>query len=313
MLIPSTIVLLSPGQGSQTVGMLNSWLELPYANDRIMKWSAVSKIDLKLFGTNSTLEEISNTLIAQPLIVATTLLAYEELIRSNLIRDASNIVVAGHSVGEISAYAIAGIISNEDAIRLATIRGFEMAKACAIEKTGMAAILGGNGAEILKYIKLLNLSPANYNTTGQVVAAGSTSAIEFFSRNHPYKTRVSKLTTSGAFHTHYMNSALSSYSTAISEVVISEPNKILLSNLDGKPVASAEDAMKKLIAQLISPVRWDLCNKTIKNIFQYTKGPISVLELPPAGILTRIAKRELKGVSINSLNILKDLYKSIGT
>ena len=123
--------------------MLASWLELPGAAERIGTWSQASGLDLTRLGTTATAEEITDTAVTQPLVVAATLLAWEELTKRGLLTDAEA-VVAGHSVGEIAAYAIAGVISADDAVALAATRGAEMAKACALEPTGMAAVLGGD-------------------------------------------------------------------------------------------------------------------------------------------------------------------------
>lgn len=293
------IALLAPGQGSQTPGMLAEWLALPGAADRVAAWSAISGLDLARLGTTATAEEITDTAVTQPLVVATTLLAYEELARRGL---PAQTVVAGHSVGEIAAYAIAGVISADDAVRLAAVRGSEMAKACALEPTGMSAVLGGDEDEVLARLEALELIPANRNAAGQIVAAGAIAALEKLAEDPPAKARVRQLATAGAFHTHYMGSALDGYAAAAAGVGASEPTTTLLSNVDGRPVASAADAMDKLVAQLTRPVRWDLCMRTIAEL-----GTIAIVEFPPAGTLTGIAKRELRGVATNAVKTPADL------
>jgi [acyl-carrier-protein] S-malonyltransferase len=293
------IALLAPGQGSQTPGMLAEWLALPGAADRVAAWSAISGLDLARLGTTATAEEITDTAVTQPLVVATTLLAYEELARRGL---PAQTVVAGHSVGEIAAYAIAGVISADDAVRLAAVRGSEMAKACALEPTGMSAVLGGDEDEVLARLEALELIPANRNAAGQIVAAGAIAALEKLAEDPPAKARVRQLATAGAFHTHYMGSALDGYAAAAAGVSASEPTTTLLSNVDGRPVASAADAMDKLVAQLTRPVSWDLCMRTIAEL-----GTIAIVEFPPAGTLTGIAKRELRGVATNAVKTPADL------
>jgi [acyl-carrier-protein] S-malonyltransferase len=215
------LALLAPGQGSQTPGMLAPWLELPGAADRIAAWSQVSGLDLPRLGTTATAEEITDTAVTQPLVVAATLLAYEELTRRGLVSDA-DVFVAGHSVGEIAAYAIAGVISADDAIMLAATRGREMAKACALEPTGMAAVLGGDEAEVLSRLEALDLVAANRNAVGQIVAAGALSALDKLAEDPPTKARVRKLATAGAFHTHYMASAQDAYAAAAERVATAE-------------------------------------------------------------------------------------------
>lgn len=282
------LAFLAPGQGSQTPGMLAPWLELPGAADRIATWSQASGLDLARLGTTATAEEITDTSVTQPLVVALTLLAYEELTRRGL--PARDVVVAGHSVGEIAAYAIAGVISADDAVSLAATRGAEMAKACAVEATGMAALLGGDEAEVLARLEALDLVPANRNAAGQIVAAGRIDALDKLAEDPPAKARVRKLATAGAFHTHFMASALDGYAAAAANITTSEPTATLLSNSDGQPVQSAADAMEKLVAQLTRPVRWDLCTETMRQ-----RSVAAVVEFPPAGTLAGIAKRELKG------------------
>ncbi len=293
------IALLAPGQGSQTPGMLAEWLELPGAADRIAAWSQISGLDLARLGSTATAEEITDTAVTQPLVVATTLLAYQELAKRGLPAET---VVAGHSVGEIAAYAIAGVISADDAVRLAAVRGSEMAKACAAEPTGMSAVLGGDEAEVLARLDALELVPANRNAAGQIVAAGTIGALEKLAEDPPAKARVRPLATAGAFHTHFMAAALDGYAAAAAEVDVADPSTLLLSNVDGQPVSSGRDAMDKLVAQLTRPVRWDLCSATIGTL-----NPTAIVEFPPAGALTGIAKRELRGVATHAVKTPADL------
>ena len=246
--------------------MLASWLELPGAAERLAAWSEISGLDLARLGTTATAEEITDTAVTQPLVVAATLLAHEELTRRGLAgKGRQEITVAGHSVGEIAAYAIAGVISADDAVKLAAIRGSEMAKACALEPTGMSAVLGGDEAEVLSRLEALDLVPANRNAAGQIVAAGALAALDKLAEDPPEKARVRPLATAGAFHTHFMASALDGYASAADGVATSEPTAKLLSNADGQPVASAADAMSKLVSQLTRPVRWDLCTETMRQ------------------------------------------------
>jgi [acyl-carrier-protein] S-malonyltransferase len=281
--------------------MLASWLELPGAADRISTWSQSSGLDLARLGTTATAEEITDTAVTQPLVVAATLLAWEELTKRGLLAG-RDFIAAGHSVGEIAAYAVAGVISSDDAVALAATRGAEMAKACAVEPTGMSAVLGGDEAEVLSRLEELDLVPANRNAAGQIVAAGSLAALSKLSEDPPAKARVRALATAGAFHTHYMASATDGYAAAAERVATSEPTATLLSNADGQPVASGSDAMSKLIAQLTRPVRWDLCTETLRH-----SNVTAIVEFPPAGTLAGIAKRELKGVPTHAVKGPADL------
>lgn len=308
------IALLAPGQGSQTPGMLEPWLQLSGAAERLATWSEISGLDLARLGTTADADEITDTAVTQPLVVAATLLAHEEAARRLGERSdggttglfGADTVVAGHSVGEIAAYAIAGVISADDAIKLAATRGAEMAKACALEPTGMAAVLGGDEAEVLARLEALDLVPANRNAAGQIVAAGAVSALDKLAEDPPAKARVRKLATAGAFHTRYMASALDGYEAAAREVAVAEPTATLLSNADGQPVASAADAIEKLVAQLTRPVRWDLCTATMRQRFENAENA-AIVEFPPAGTLVGIAKRELRGVPTHAVKSPADL------
>ena len=280
--------------------MLASWLELSGAADRVATWSQISGLDLARLGTTATAEEITDTAVTQPLVVAATLLAHEELTRRGQLDGKA--VVAGHSVGEIAAYAIAGVISADDAVKLAATRGAEMAKACSIEPTGMSAVLGGDEAEVLARLEALDLVAANRNAAGQIVAAGALAALDKLAEDPPAKARVRQLATAGAFHTHYMASASDGYAAAAEAVTTAEPTATLLSNADGQAVASAADAMAKLVNQMTKPVRWDLCTETMRQ-----QNVSAIVEFPPAGTLAGIAKRELRGVPTHAVKSPADL------
>ena len=281
--------------------MLAPWLELAGAAERIDAWSTISGLDLARLGTTATAEEITDTAVTQPLVVAATLLAHDELTKRGLL-SGKDVTVAGHSVGEIAAYAIAGIISADDAVKLAATRGSEMAKACALEPTGMSAVLGGDEAEVLARLEALDLVPANRNAAGQIVAAGALSALDKLAEDPPAKARVRQLATAGAFHTHFMASATDAYANAAESVTTNEPTATLLSNADGQPVSSAADAISKLVSQLTRPVRWDLCTETLRQ-----QNVTAIVEFPPAGTLAGIAKRELRGVPTHAVKSPADL------
>lgn len=284
--------------------MLAPWLELPGAADQLATWSAIGGLDLARLGTTATAEEITDTAVTQPLVVAATLLAHRALTERGLLADTPK-VIAGHSVGEIAAYAIAGIISPDDAIALAATRGAEMAKACAVEPTGMSAVLGGDEAAVLAALADLDLVAANRNAAGQIVAAGRLDALAKLGENPPEKARVRALATAGAFHTHFMAPAADAYAAVAAKIATADTlpaGVTVLSNADGQPVASPADAMEKLVAQLTRPVRWDLCNETMRGT-----GLAAIIEFPPAGTLAGIAKRELKGTPTHPIKTPGDL------
>ena len=286
--------MLAPGQGSQTPGMLTAWLELAGARDQLATWSKLTKLDLERLGTTATAEEITDTAVTQPLVVATALLAFDEYRkRTELPADS---IVAGHSVGELAAAAITGVISADEAVTLAAVRGAAMAKACAVEPTTMAAVLGGDETEVLGRLDELDLIPANRNAAGQIVAAGKVEAIDELIANPPAKARTRKLAVAGAFHTRFMAPAQDAVAEAAANITPADPVRTLLSNSDGRPVTDGADALAKLVAQVTKPVRWDLCSAYMRE-----QSTTAIVELPPAGTLAGIAKRELKGTPTQAL------------
>ncbi len=296
------IALLAPGQGSQTEGMLSPWLQLPGAADQIAAWSKAADLDLARLGTTASTEEITDTAVAQPLIVAATLLAHQELARRCVLAG-KDVIVAGHSVGEIAAYAIAGVIAADDAVALAATRGAEMAKACATEPTGMSAVLGGDETEVLSRLEQLDLVPANRNAAGQIVAAGRLTALEKLAEDPPAKARVRALGVAGAFHTEFMAPALDGFAAAAANIATRGPQRQrCCPTATGKPVTSAAAAMDTLVSQLTQPVRWDLCTATLRE-----HTVTAIVEFPPAGTLSGIAKRELRGVPARAVKSPADL------
>lgn len=274
--------------------MLDPWLELSGARDRVEMWSKSSGLDLVRLGTTATADEITDTAVTQPLVVAAALLAYEELERRGLVPN--DTIVAGHSVGELAAAAIAGVISADDAVALAAVRGAEMARACALEPTGMSAVLGGAEDEVLARLTELDLTPANMNAAGQIVAAGRLDALGELAANPPAKARIRALPVAGAFHTRFMAPAQDAVAAAAGKITPSDPIRPLLSNFDGGIVTSGADALERLAAQVTRPVRWDLCTAHLR-----ASEVSHIVELPPAGTLVGIAKREMRGTPTTAL------------
>lgn len=301
MFASHVLSLLAPGQGSQTPGMLTEWLAEPGATERVAAWSATTGLDLIRLGTTATADEITDTAVTQPLVVAAALLAYNQLVNEYGDLPADT-VVAGHSVGELAAAAIAGVITDDEAVQLAAIRGAEMAKACAIEPTTMAAVLGGDENEVLARLDEFELVPANRNATGQIVAAGATPNVDKLVDNAPEKARIRKLAVAGAFHTHFMAPAQEAVAAAAAAITPNDPTLTLLSNSDGLPVTDGADALAKIVDQVTSPVRWDLCNAHLR-----AGETDAIVELAPGGTLVGIAKRELKGVPARAVKVPGDL------
>lgn len=269
--------------------MLTPWLELDGVEQLVTGWSQATGLDLVRLGTTADAEEIKDTAITQPLIVALSLLAYREL--ANRVELPKGTPVAGHSVGELAAAAIAGVLSADDAVALAAVRGAAMADACALAPTGMAAVMGGNAEELLASLDEYGLTPANRNGAGQTVAAGSLEALQKLAEDRPAGTKVILLKVAGAFHTHYMDSAREVLAERAKDIAVSDPVRPLLSNADGTVVTSGAEMLQRLIAQVTLPVRWDLCMETLASL-----GVTATAELPPAGTLTGLVKRQLKDV-----------------
>jgi [acyl-carrier-protein] S-malonyltransferase len=293
------LAVLSPGQGAQKPGFLNPWLDLDGAESRLRWWSALAGVDLVHLGTAADAEEIKDTAKTQPLLIAAALLAADHLPMADVS------VVAGHSVGELGAAALAGVLTPESAITLAGVRGREMAAACALEPTGMSAVVGGDEAEILAALELHGLFPANRNGAGQIVAAGAKDRLEKFSAQPPARTRVIALQVAGAFHTPYMAPAEEGLRAVAGGITPAHAARMLLSNADGTAVTDGPELLRRLVKQVTSPVRWDLCMRSLADL-----GVTAVIELPPAGTLAGLIKRELKGEhapEIVTLNTPDDL------
>jgi [acyl-carrier-protein] S-malonyltransferase len=291
------LVILAPGQGSQKPGFMNNWLELPLYRSKLEEFSDAISLDLIKHGTLSDEETIRDTAIAQPLIVSAS-------IASSLLLDTVNLSgVAGHSVGEVAAAAISGVISNTDAMKLVNIRAQAMAKAAASsEVTSMAAVLGGEQEVVLARLAELGLSAANYNGAGQIVAAGSKAGIEKLVAEGPQGSKVIPLSVAGAFHTSYMLPAVSQLESFTSNLTVSNPEINLWSNQNGQQVADGQEFIQLLVGQIANSVRWDLCMDAMVKA-----GVTAVIEVSPAGTLAGLAKRGMPGAEIVALKEPKDL------
>jgi [acyl-carrier-protein] S-malonyltransferase len=297
------IVVVCPGQGSQTPGFLSPWLELDGVAETLAAYSEAAGVDLQQHGTESDADTIRDTRVAQPLIVAASLIAATAL-ASRAERRADG--VAGHSVGEIAALVQSGVIDAETGMRLVGIRGRAMADAAAHTPTGMSAVLGGDEETILTRLTELGLSPANYNGGGQLVVAGELAGLDALASEPVKGTRVISLQVAGAFHTSYMESAVAALRDAVSTVAPADPEITLWSNRDGSVVTDGSQALSYLVDQVSSPVRWDLCMASFAE-----HGITGLIELAPAGALTGLAKRGLRGVPTVAVKTPDDLDAAV--
>jgi [acyl-carrier-protein] S-malonyltransferase len=296
------LLITAPGQGAQAPGFLSAWLELPGYAGRLAAWSDLAGCDLIRFGTTAGAEEIRDTAIAQPLLVAAALATADELFGGLAQAQHRAGGVAGHSVGELAAGAIASAISPADAMRLTGIRGRAMAKAAAIADTGMTAVLGGTEKDVLASIEKHGLTPANVNAAGQIVAAGTLAELEAFAADPPPGARLRPLAVAGAFHTRHMEPAVAELTEAAAEMAVHDPALPLLSNRDGAVVRTGADWIDRIVNQVSAPVRWDKCMATMAAM-----GVTGLIELPPAGTLTGLARRALPGVQLLALKTPDDL------
>ena len=297
------IVIACPGQGSQTPGFLNEWLELPGAREALGSASESVGVDLIAHGTVSDADTIRDTSIAQPLIVAASLLAWRELAARTSLAEVG---VAGHSVGEFAAAAAAGVLSESDALHLVGVRGRAMAEAATRAETGMAAVVGGVEADVLAAIEAQGLTPANRNGGGQIVAAGALDALDALAEQAPRGARVIRLQVAGAFHTSYMADAIPALQAAAAEVTAQTPTHRLWTNQDGSVVTDGARFVDLLVSQVAHPVRWDACMEGFQ-----ASGITGLIELSPAGALTGIAKRALKGTPAVAVKSPADLDAAV--
>ncbi|WP_326599242.1 ACP S-malonyltransferase [Streptomyces sp. NBC_01803] len=293
------LVLVAPGQGAQTPGFLTPWLDLPGAADRLGAWSDVTGLDLVRLGTKADAEEIRDTAVAQPLLVAGALLSaaalFDRAVSGGAVASAPREAVgavAGHSVGELAAASLAGTLTEHDAMALVRRRAEAMAEAAAVTKTGMSAVLGGDPAEVAARLDALGLTAANNNGGGQIVAAGTMEQLAALAADKPDKARVLPLKVAGAFHTSHMAPAVAAMAEAAGQVGVADPVIPFVSNADGEVVTEGQEIVRRLVSQVSHPVRWDLCMETFQQL-----GATALIELCPAGTLAGLAKRNLPGVA----------------
>ncbi|MFI9275116.1 ACP S-malonyltransferase [Kitasatospora sp. NPDC052896] len=299
------LVIVAPGQGAQTPGFLSPWLEVDGVADRLRRWSDVAGLDLVRYGTEASADEIKDTAVAQPLLVAAGLVTAGALLPG--AEDIAKLVgaVAGHSVGEITAAALAGVLDPADALTFVRERGRAMAEAAAVTETGMLAVLGGDPDEVAAKLAEHGLTPANNNGGGQIVAAGTLDQLAALRADPPAKAKLVALKVAGAFHTRHMAPGVERLAELAPTLTVADPVTRYVSNKDGEVVASGAEVLARLVSQVSNPVRWDLCMETLEQL-----GATCVIELSPAGTLTGLVKRNVKGVATLALKTPADLDKA---
>lgn len=288
------LAIVAPGQGAQTPGFLTDWLSDADFDGHLRQLGASAELDLEHFGTHADADEIRDTAVAQPLLVASAIATARALLGDGL---PDGVILAGHSVGELAAAAIAGVLPDADAMMLVRERGRAMALASAARPTSMTAVIGGDPAEVLEAIESAGLTAANNNGKGQIVAAGTIEQLEAFAEQAPRRTRLFPLSVAGAFHTVHMEPAVAHLSTTAADVSATDPTTPLLTNSDGSVLTTGDEVLARIVSQVANPVRWDLCMATMAE-----RGVTGMLELTPAGTLVGIAKRNLPGVETFALS-----------
>jgi [acyl-carrier-protein] S-malonyltransferase len=290
---------VTPGQGSQSEGMLSSWLQDDDSLNLIKQFSEICEIDLLDLGTTADQSEVTATNNAQLLLASLAFLSAKNLTWEKY----QGIIFSGHSVGELSACSLAGFYSMQDAMQLVAVRGNAMAEAAtSSQATGMSAVLGGKKEEVIRHIQNHNLVPANVNSEGQIIASGLLTDLERLAQNPPDATKVRKLDVAGAFHSEFMKPAEVKLAQKFNQINLNKPAFRYISNKDGCLVTDSSDLKNRLVSQISSPVRWDMCQATMKDL-----GVTGMLELAPGGVLTGIAKREMPGVELFAIKSPEDI------
>jgi len=296
------LIVVCPGQGSQSPGFLSPWLELPEFEERLSWLSAVAAVDLVAHGTTSDADTIRDTAVAQPLIVAAGLVSLLELFPHPSDAFRLSAAGAGHSVGEVTAASAAGVMTAEQAMVFVRQRGLAMARASAVTKTGMSAVVGGEASDVDAVLQRHGLTAANRNGAGQVVAAGTAEQLAALTADPPARARVVPLPVAGAFHTAHMQPAVGVLARHARAISTHDPRSRLVSNADGTVVHDGREVLARLVQQVARPVRWDLCMQTFQEM-----GVTGIVEIPPAGTLANLAKRALPGVEVVALKTPDDL------
>jgi [acyl-carrier-protein] S-malonyltransferase len=297
------ISIACPGQGSQTPGFFEPWLELSTFRKQIERSSEILGIDLVHFGTLADQDAIRDTKVAQPLIVAAGIASFLVL-QERFGAQLGVFSTAGHSVGEITSAYVAGIFDDQTALKFVQKRGDEMAKASSLEESSMAAVVGGDQTAVLGELVGRGLFAANYNGSGQIVAAGSKVLISELVVNPPAGSRVIQLQVAGAFHTAFMESARGPLAEYSKTVETKDPSLSIWTNNDGSLVTGGAEFLNLLVNQVSSPVRWD------KTMDSMTEAGVSLMiELLPGGALSGIAKRAMPNTVAIAIKTPADLDK----
>ena len=302
------IAFCFPGQGSLEAGMGRRIAEaVPEAMDVFRRGSEASGLDLIHLCFEAPEEELVQTEVQQPALVATSLAVLEAVKARGIKPD----FVVGHSVGEFAALASAGALKVEEAIALVRERGLAMADAAKLNPGSMAAILGLDD-EVVERIcrRILNVWPANYNCPGQIVVSGENPAVDEAceAAEEAGARRAVKLRVSGAFHSPLVARAADRLRPALDKVKFAEPSAPFMSTV----TARIEDAKRMgplLVEQLTAPVRFTQAAQELLR-----EGVQTFVEVGPGNVLSGLIKRidrSVKAIPVNSLAGIEKLEKTL--
>lgn len=283
-----------PGQGAQFVGMGKDLYEQsPLAKELFEKANEILGFRITDLMFEGTPEDLKQTKVTQPAVFLHSVIS-----AFVLGDDFKPDMVAGHSLGEFSALVAARALSFEDGLRLVYARAMAMQKACEVEPSTMAAVLGLSDEdveEVCDSITQLVVVPANYNCPGQLVISGSIEGVDKACELLKEKgaKRALKLPVGGAFHSPLMQPASEELQAAINSTAFSNPVCPVYQNVNAYPQTDPEQIKQNLIAQLTAPVRW---TQTVKNMV--TDGADLFVELGPGDVLKGLVKKISAGVEV---------------
>lgn len=306
----TAVALVFPGQGSQTLGMLAALAaENPLVASTFQEASEILKYDLWKITQEGPAEELNKTSRTQPALLAASVAVYRVWKEKTRMDPKWPMLLAGHSLGEYSALVCAGVLHFSEAINLVAIRGKLMQEAMPEGTSAMSAIIGlddtGVGEACREAAKDQVVSPANFNSPGQVVIAGHRAAVERASEICLAKgaRRVFPLPVSVPSHCSLMKPAADRFLEALEKVSYGEPEVPVLNNVDVKCEKASQSIRDALYRQLFNPVRW-----TESVLFMAKQGVTSILEIGPGNVLTGLTKRIDRSLSAKAINAPESLH-----
>ncbi len=283
-----------PGQGSQFPGMGKELYQDAKAKELFEKANEILGFRITDIMFDGTEEELRQTKVTQPAIFL-----HSVILADSLGGYFQPDMVAGHSLGEFSALVATGALTFDDGLRLVSARANAMQKACEIQPSTMAAILGLDDYTVEEVCQMVSeiVVPANYNCPGQLVISGSIEGVEKACAllTERGARRALKLNVSGAFHSPLMEAARAELESAIEATQVKSPVCPVYQNIDAKPHTDPHTIKANLIAQLTGPVRW---TQTVKKMLE--DGATSFTEVGPGNVLQGLVKKVDRSVETAS-------------